>query len=154
MGLPTPTPPSNLTTADEILYYVDPTTVLLEKIEFAYQILMMIAYGSIKLSIIFFYRRIFVPQRGTVFDIVCTVTIVVVFLWTLAFILMIIFPCGALLWPNWGSTGDQLALCPIIFTSEYGLVVSDLILDFWVILLPLPLVSIPLDSIFHIVLLI
>jgi hypothetical protein len=99
---------------------------------------MMLAYGCIKMSIVAFYRRLFVTNKTSIFGIVTLVTQVGLFLWSLAFILLIIFPCGTHVWANWGSSGDQLALCPVVFTSEYGLTGSDLILDLYIFLLPLP----------------
>ena len=94
---------------------------------------MMIAYGCIKLSIVAFYRRLF--------DITTKVTMLVIFLWSIAFILMIIFACGTYFWANWGSTLDQLKFCPIAFTSEYGLTISDLILDVFIFFMPIPQVG-------------
>jgi len=101
---------------------------------------MILAYGCIKMSIVAFYRRLFVIDRWSTFGIVTFVTQVVLVLWSIAFLLLVIFPCGSHIWANWGSTSDQLALCPVGFTSEYGIAGSDLILDLYVFLLPLPCV--------------
>lgn len=103
---------------------------------------MMLAYGCIKMSIVAFYRRLFVTDKKSIFSIVTMVTQVVLVLWSLTFILLIIFPCGSHIWANWGSSEAQLALCPVVFTSEYGLTGSDLILDLYVFLLPLPCVCV------------
>ena len=107
---------------------------------------MMTAYGLIKLSILAFYRRLFVSGSRTIFDITSKVLAVVVFLWTITFIIIIIFDCGLQVWANWGSLYAQDAYCPIAFTSEYGLAISDLILDIFVILLPLPVVSLSVQK--------
>ena len=101
----------------------------------------MLAYGFIKLSIVAFYRRIFVIHRGFAIDILTKATSVVVILWTFTFIMLIVFACGKHFWANWGATGDQLIYCPVAFTSEYGLAISDLILDAFIFLMPLPFVS-------------
>ncbi|KAL5118938.1 hypothetical protein ACEQ8H_003067 [Pleosporales sp. CAS-2024a] len=137
MGQPTPPPPANLT-PDQSLTYMDPGYELLEKIQFPFQICMMIAYACIKMSIVAFYRRLFVTDKRSVFAILTLVTQAVLVLWSLAFILLVIFPCGRHLWANWGSSEAQLELCPVVFTSEYGLTGSDLILDVYIFLLPLP----------------
>jgi hypothetical protein len=99
---------------------------------------MMLAYGCIKMSIVAFYRRLFVIDKKSVFGIVTFVTQIVILLWSLTFILLVIFPCGTHFWANWGSTSDQLALCPVAFTEEYGITGSDLVLDVYIFLLPLP----------------
>lgn len=103
---------------------------------------MMIAYGFIKLSIISFYRRLFVTRKGTIFDHIMKLMGVLVLLWTVTFILMVVFACNTTFWANWGSTAAQLQHCPIGFTSEYGLAISDFILDIVIILMPLPQVII------------
>ncbi|KAF2115243.1 hypothetical protein BDV96DRAFT_646257 [Lophiotrema nucula] len=139
MGQPTPPPPDGLTD-EEMLSYIDPGYEVLEKIQFPFQIFMMLAYAFIKMGIVAFYRRLFVVDKRSVFGIVTLVTQVVLVLWSLTFILLVIFPCGRHIWANWGATGDQLALCPVVFTSEYGLTGSDLILDVYIFLLPLPCV--------------
>lgn len=109
---------------------------------------MMIAYAGIKMSIVAFYRRLFVVHARSAFDIITLITQVVIFLWAFTFILLIIFPCGLQIWANWGSTAAQLQYCPVAFTSEYGLTISDLILDIYIFMLPLPPVC--LEAIRHV----
>lgn len=58
-----------------------------EQISYAYQILMVIAFGIIKLSITFYYRRIFVIAEGFSFDWITKATITIVVMWTVAFLL-------------------------------------------------------------------
>ena len=98
--------------------------------------------GFIKISIIAFYRRIFVINKNTVFDIVTKILTVVVFLWTVTFILIDIFACGGHVTANWDSLAEQSKYCDAIgYTSEEGFAVSDLIINVFVIISPLPLVS-------------
>lgn len=92
------------------------------------------------MSVVAFYRRLFVVDKYGAFSIVSIVTQVVIFLWTIAFLLLIIFPCGKHIWANWANTPAQLEFCPVVFTSEYGLTESDLILDIYIFGMPLPMV--------------
>lgn len=92
------------------------------------------------MSVVAFYRRLFVVDKRDKFGIVSIVTQVVIFLWTIAFLLLIIFPCGKHIWANWANTPAQLEFCPVVFTSEYGLTESDLILDVYIFLMPLPMI--------------
>lgn len=101
---------------------------------------MMVAYICIKMSIVAFYRRLFVVHKRSPFGVATLVTQVVILLWGVAFVLLVIFDCGTAVWANWASTPYQEDYCPIAFTSEYGLTVSDLILDAWIFLMPIPLV--------------
>ena len=96
-------------------------------------------------------------NKGTVFDIMTKISIAVVFLWIVAFVLMTIFDCGIHVDTNWGDGAQQLAFCQAIgCTSGEGLAGSDLILDIFLILLPIPSVSptswkvpLPFDSILN-----
>jgi hypothetical protein len=99
---------------------------------------MMLAYGCIEMSIVAFYRRLFVVDKKSIFGIVTFVTQIVLVLWSLSFILLVIFQCGTHFGPNWSPTGNQLPVCPVAFNSEYGLIGSDLILDVYIFFLPLP----------------
>lgn len=103
---------------------------------------MMLSNGFIKLSIVAFYRRIFVTSKNSVFDIVTKILALVIFLWTITFILIDIFACGGHVTASWGSLDEQSKYCDTIgYTSEEGFAVSDLIIDIFVIASPLPLVS-------------
>jgi hypothetical protein len=61
---------------------------------------MVLAYGCIKMSIVAFYRRLFVVDKRSMFGIVTFVTSIVLVLWSLSFILLVIFPCGTHFGPN------------------------------------------------------
>ena len=86
---------------------------------------MLLSNGFIKLSIIAFYRRIFVTQKNSVFDIVTKIFALVIFLWTMTFILLLIFGCGGHVTANWGSPNEQSIYCDAIgYTSEEGFAIS------------------------------
>ena len=100
---------------------------------------MVICYGFVKTSIVYFYRRIFVAHKRTFFSIITHVVNLVLVLWSITFILIIIFPCGKHVYANWGTPASQIAYCKKIgHTSEEGLAGSDLILDFVLLILPVP----------------
>jgi hypothetical protein len=61
---------------------------------------MVLAYGCIKMSIVAFYRRLFVVDKRSMFGIVTFVTLIVLILWSLSFILLVIFLCGTYFGPN------------------------------------------------------
>lgn len=103
---------------------------------------MMLSNGFIKLSIIAFYRRLFVARKNSMFDIVTKILALAIFLWAIAFFLIDIFACGGHVTASWGSLEEQSKYCDTIgYTSEEGFAVSDLIIDIFVIASPLPLVS-------------
>ena len=101
----------------------------------------MLAYGFIKLSILYFYRRIFVPNRGTIMDTITRMSIVIVILWTVTFVLIAVFGCKANFMLNWASLATQLQRCAVGLKAKFWTVVTDLIIDVYLIILPLPAVS-------------
>jgi len=140
-GYTTPPLPANLVTDDEILNYLEPAVELVGKLEFALQLLTVVCYGFIKLSILAFYRQVFVVNKRSAFDKIVIGFAWVVFLWTITFILIIIFPCGSHVDNNWGTASQQIAHCLVIgYTSLDGLAASDFILDLVLICLPLPMI--------------
>ncbi|THV43836.1 hypothetical protein BGAL_0874g00020 [Botrytis galanthina] len=139
-GSPTTAAPSDLTPEEEELY-TDPSTTFGQKLKFPFQIFIILAYGSIKLSIVAFYHQIFVVSKDDVFNRVFKISTAIIFLWTVAFIFIIIFDCGMAVWENRGSTIVQLKYCAIGFISEYGLAISDFLDDIYIPLLPLPIIT-------------
>ena len=92
----------------------------------------------IKLSVIYFYRRIFVAG-GSRFNVVTNVATAIVILWTIGFLLVQIFSCRSHFDYNWGPLADQ-AHCVGGLPFLEGLMISDFITDFLVLFLPFPLV--------------
>jgi hypothetical protein len=99
---------------------------------------MILCYGLIKLSVIFFYRRIFALASET-FDKITRVAAVVCVMWTLAFVLVQIFACGAHIEYMWGPLRKQ-SYCHGGLPFLEGLMISDFITDFLVFFLPFPMV--------------
>ena len=98
------------------------------------------AYGLIKLSVLFFYRRIFVKGTNSRFDKVTKFSVAVVILWTIAFVFAQVFKCGASIPNNWGPLIDAVHCADPDKISD-GLFVSDFITDFLVLILPIPIVG-------------
>ncbi|OTB14037.1 hypothetical protein K445DRAFT_24178 [Daldinia sp. EC12] len=89
------------------------------------------------LSAVFFYRRIFCTSgKRTTFGIVTWVTITVVILWLLVFQFLTGFQCGTHFSALW--VGSCTKCCTISFPFLYGLVISDFLLDIWILALPIP----------------
>lgn len=99
---------------------------------------MILAYGFIKLSVLYFYRRIFVAGMGR-FNIVSNVVIAIVVLWTVGFLLVQIFSCGSHFNYNWGPLVDQLS-CVAGLQYLEGLMISDFVTDLLVFFLPFGMV--------------
>ena len=104
-------------------------------------ILMVLAFGIIKLSITFYCRRIFVIARGSCFDWITKAAVAIVLLWTVGCLFAFIFSCGTHISANWGSDQDWMMYCGPSDQASSAFVISDLITDVMVLCLPLPVVS-------------
>lgn len=136
LGYPTPQLPN--ATPETQLTEIVPAQTLVELLDWIIWLLMIPANGLIKLSAIFLYRRLFVVNKGTTFDTITKVLIVICSLWTIAFWFATIFGCGTHFTNPWK---------PLMFIMECntnmrldGLMISDLITDAIVWLLPMPVV--------------
>ncbi|KAI1645720.1 uncharacterized protein F4817DRAFT_342824 [Daldinia loculata] len=93
--------------------------------------------ACVKLSAVFFYRRIFsVGGKRSMFRIVTGVTIGVVILWLVVFRFLVGFQCGTHFSALWD--GAYLQYCTLLFPFSFGLVVSDFLLDILILVLPIP----------------
>ncbi|KAI6083360.1 hypothetical protein F4821DRAFT_280930 [Hypoxylon rubiginosum] len=105
--------------------------------EIARNIISTNTLACIKLSAVFFYRRIFCSSGDrTIFGIITWITIVVVTLWLIAFEFLTGFQCGTHFSALWDGSYTQY--CTISFPFLYGLAISDFLLDVWILVLPIP----------------
>lgn len=108
--------------------------------QIAWDMLSTCALACIKISAVFFYRRIFcVSGNKTGFSIVTLATVTILLLWLMTFLFLTGFQCGSHFSALWNGT--YLQYCTISFPFLYGLVISDLLLDVWILALPVPQVS-------------
>ena len=117
------------------------TAKLHMKVQYAVLLQITLAYGFLKLSITFFYRRLFVVRSGSPFDWASCITIAICSIWTIAFFSALIFQCGRHVSANWGSVEDDIRYCQSSLNIEDIYSVSDVLTDSLVWLLPTPVVS-------------
>jgi hypothetical protein len=101
---------------------------------------MIIAYGFIKLSLVFFYRRLFVVLKWSAFDIISLAYIAIIIMWTLAFFFLFLFMCKTKIYLHWAPLSETEDQCGDPLAPELGLVISDLITDIMILTLPMPIV--------------
>ncbi|MCJ1466752.1 hypothetical protein MMC07_005372 [Pseudocyphellaria aurata] len=102
--------------------------------------LMVLAFGIIKLSITFSYRRIFVTARGTMFDWTTKAAIAIAVLWTISCLIALILSCGIHFSAHWGNYQDYTRYCKAAEDIYMTFAISDLITDVMVLCLPLPVI--------------
>ena len=99
-----------------------------KKLQMAWDILSTCAFACIKISAVFFYRRICCGSGIKVcFSIVTLATATIVFLWLETFLFLTGFQCGSHFSALWNVT--YLQYCTISSLFLNGLVISDLLLD-------------------------
>ena len=105
--------------------------------KYAFNLLQIIILGMIKLSVIFFYRRLF---RGKTFDQYSKGMLAVVGCWTTAFFLGVLFECGTRFENLWSTLLNLITHCvdEEIFFKAFA--VSDVIIDGLILATPCPIV--------------
>ena len=105
------------------------------------------ALGCIKLSFIFFYRRIFiVGTNNAIFNIVSLASLILMGVWMLGFFLGTLLICPGHIDAYWSFSMPAYGYCwnyvqlLIFWSILYG---SDVVTDVIVLLLPVPSVSFP-----------
>lgn len=111
------------------------------EIEWAFQMMQMLALGCVKLSFLFFYRRVFTTGTSTWFSKVTKSMIIIVLLWTAAFFFALLFACKGNWSAWWGWVMDLSTKCVHTLQLELGLVTSDFVTDVLIMVLPIPMVS-------------
>jgi len=106
------------------------------RIAYASYIIMSLTFGIIKISVVLFYRRIFV---GKIFQHWSIVLLVLIGLWTVAFFFSLVFWCGAHPTASWTNFKDILKYCVDLADLELAFAVSDAITDVLVIVTPIPI---------------
>ena len=107
--------------------------------KYAFQITEKIAFGLIKLSIVFLWRRIFGHIRA--FNIGSWVLIVILAAWSLAFFFATIFQCAPHEDYNWAPLTVFLTDCSNTFDMVTVFAASDILTDLIIIIIPIPIVS-------------
>lgn len=114
------------------------------QLEFPFDLMQILALATIKLSILFFYRRIF---RGRAFDIASWILIGVVGAWAVTFFIAILAACGTSVAANFQTLGALKRECVDTFDILIALAVSDVVVDLAILIMPIPLVSLMKGSV-------
>jgi len=134
--LPTPDVPG----PEGYLFSDSDQQIRLQQIQYFFDFIGVFAFGLLKLSILFFYRKIFCSAgvTNTKFGHVTMVMIVLVIVWTLAFGIGAIFLCGAHPTFAWAPVAVVAEQCSAQLPFLEGYAISDFIMDVLIWSLPLP----------------
>ncbi|KAM0798337.1 hypothetical protein BDR22DRAFT_891390 [Usnea florida] len=134
-ALAQPTPQGN--GLEGFLTVLDDAIITTEKMKYAFDLLQVIILGTIKLSVIYFYRRIF---RGKTFDYYSKGMIAVVGFWTTAFFLSFLFECGTHFEDLWSTLLNLVSHCAKEEKFFKAFAVSDVIIDGLILAMPSPII--------------
>lgn len=98
---------------------------------------MALAFGVIKLSVIFLYRRLFV---GRLFNRYSLALCTLIALWSLSFFFATAFQCGTHIAYWWTSQATIKRFCVDTNALNLGFSISDVITDLMVLAIPLPII--------------
>lgn len=110
------------------------------QVEYAIELLQFPALTCTKLSLLFFYKRIFCTPWRRLLRAVFIVLIVICVLWGFGFFGAMAFICGRRVPAFWGPVQDIKAHCPGLHEQEIWLVSTDVFIDILIFLIPIPLV--------------
>lgn len=109
-----------------------------EKYKYGFQTTEKIAFGLIKLSILFLWRRIF--GHVQTFNIISWVMIGVTIAWSTAFFFATVFQCGLDWSLNWAPIGIFLTQCSNTLNMLTVFTATDIITDILIIAMPMPMI--------------
>lgn len=98
---------------------------------------MALTFGIIELSVLLLYRRLFV---GRLFNRYSYAMCVVIVLWSLTFFFAFTFQCGTDSAHWWTSAATIEAFCDNTNGLNLGFVISDVITDVMVLVIPIPII--------------
>jgi hypothetical protein len=112
---------------------------LVQRYKWGFQSVEKLAFGLIKLSILFLWMRIFArATRG--FIIFCWIMIGVIIAWSLTFFFATVFQCGTRWDWNWSPIFFFLTKCTDTLAMLTVFTATDLLTDFIIMLMPVPLI--------------
>lgn len=106
-----------------------------KKIDFSTLVFEKPAYGAVKLSVLFFFRRIFTIKK---FRVVNNYLIALIVAWTLAFFFADLFSCGVHPEANWDPQAKEKYHCINLFAMLLTFAVTDVVTDIAILWMPYP----------------
>ncbi len=113
---------------------------VLLKVEFAFNLLFILANGLIKASFLSFYYRIFSVRQGWLRGILIGMLLFVA-MWTIAFFFATLFACGTRFWALLGTAATLTTTCSKTLKRHLVLCTTDFITDLVIIIIPIPTVG-------------
>ncbi|KAK3174659.1 hypothetical protein OEA41_001905 [Lepraria neglecta] len=111
-----------------------------QQVLWSIELMQIPALGLIKLSFMFFYKRIFAKGKGAAFKATINGFVGLIIIWIIGFFFGYLFVCKAHPSHYWTSLYNQKLYCNNSTQLHLGYAISDFIFDFLIIAFPIPLV--------------
>lgn len=111
---------------------------LVEKYKYGFQTTEKIAFGLIKLSILFLWKRMF--GRVRTFVVLCWVMIAIVTAWSISFFFATLFQCSTHWSWNWAPITLFLTQCTNTLNMLTVFTATDVFTDFIILFMPVPII--------------
>ena len=110
------------------------------KIYWSIEIMQIPALATVKMSFVFFYRRVFNKGSDKAFGRITVMVLALILLWGIGYFFSFLFICPGHPTAYWTTLVVEKQYCvnTVILHNAYG--VSDLLLDLIIIVLPIPVV--------------
>ncbi|KAF2967815.1 hypothetical protein GQX73_g5751 [Xylaria multiplex] len=122
------------------LLKVDDWLMLPATIQWTFDLMLPLAFGCIKASFLFFYRRIFVVDKKSITNYVITGLVIIVGLSSAGFFFASLFQCRLDFSALWGSTIEIVENCVDTMHLVLSVCIAGFILDLIIITTPMPLI--------------
>ncbi|KAI0546955.1 hypothetical protein F4679DRAFT_555922 [Xylaria curta] len=111
---------------------------LAQKYKYAFQTTEKVAFGLIKLSLLYLWKRIFTQAKR--FTLLCWIMIGVITAWSISFFFVTLFQCGTQWQKNWAPIAIFLSQCINTLDLLTVFTATDIVTDFIIILMPVPMI--------------
>jgi hypothetical protein len=118
-----------------------------KQLQYIFLVISAPTLGAIKVSVVCFYRRIFVVDKTNLknlHNVMYLSVIAIVAIWTGGYMLSFIFACKGNFSAWWTSAIDLITKCVNTLELFFSFAVSDFIMDCIIIVLPIPMVCVRL----------
>lgn len=99
-----------------------------------------VALVCVKLSFLYFYRRIFSTGHTKIFNAIITVNVILTLIWGISFFFAFLFVCHGHFSAWWKTIQTLNTHCKSGLDIELIWAISDFIMDMMIIFLPIPMV--------------
>ncbi|KAF2831052.1 hypothetical protein CC86DRAFT_134230 [Ophiobolus disseminans] len=120
--------------------FTHPEIIINRKLEFALELFQFPALTSVKLSFLFFYKRIFCTRSTVILNWIIWTVIALCIIWGVAFFFAFLFVCGTHFSSFWGTPIAFKTHCSIILPENYWIAITDFMLDAVIFFIPMPLI--------------